>query len=90
VGHFLAQGKSLLVTSHTVKALRVLRDKIPEDIRSLCVSVLDDDSKSREELKFAVNKIVGNLSLGQVSGTLGTVERCRVVRSEKVQELIKY
>ncbi len=87
VGHFLAQGKSVLVTSHTAKALRVLRDKIPEEIRSLCVSVLDDDSKSREELKFAVNKIVGNLSLSQSSGALAVVERCKTARSARVQEL---
>ena len=28
IGHLLAQGKSVLVTAHTTKALRVLRDKV--------------------------------------------------------------
>ncbi len=42
LGHFLAQGKSVLVTSHTKKALSVLKDKISDDIKDLCVSVLDD------------------------------------------------
>jgi len=42
LGHFLAQGKSVLVTSHTKKALSVLKDQVPEAIQNLCVSVLDD------------------------------------------------
>jgi len=42
LGHFLAQGKSVLVTSHTKKALAVLKEKMPDEIKDLCVSVLDD------------------------------------------------
>ena len=87
VGHFLAQGKSVLVTSHTTKALRVLRDKIPEEIRPLCVSVLDDDLKSREELKFAVNRIVGNLSFSQATKRLPKAEECARLRAAKLHEL---
>ena len=37
LGHFLAQGKSVLVTSHTKKALSVLKEKIPDEIgRASC------------------------------------------------------
>ena len=32
LGHFLAQGKNVLITSHTKKALRVLKEKIPKNI----------------------------------------------------------
>jgi very-short-patch-repair endonuclease/DNA polymerase III delta prime subunit len=42
LGHFLAHGKSILVTSQTKKALSVLKSHVPEEIQSLCVSVLDD------------------------------------------------
>ena len=35
-------GKSVLVTSHTKKALAVLKEKLPDEIKDLCVSVLDD------------------------------------------------
>ena len=42
LGHFLAQGKSVLVTSHTKKALAVLKEKVPDEIKDLCVSILDD------------------------------------------------
>lgn len=39
VGHLLAQGKTVLVTSHTAKALTVLREKIAEPLQPLCLSV---------------------------------------------------
>lgn len=45
LGHFLAEGKTVLVTSQTKKALTVLKDKVPASIQNLCVSVLDDSNK---------------------------------------------
>lgn len=62
IGHLLANGKSVLVTSHTTKALRVLRGHVVESLRPLCVSVLDSDLDSREELKAAVQAIGSRLS----------------------------
>jgi len=41
LGHFLSQGQHVLVTSATNKALSVLKDKLPEGIRNLCVSLID-------------------------------------------------
>lgn len=55
VGDLLAQGKSILITSHTSKALSVLRDKISEPIRPLCVSVLDDNRRQLEQSLNAIN-----------------------------------
>jgi len=40
LGHLLSQGKRVLVTAHTPKALRVLRQKIVEPLQPLCISVL--------------------------------------------------
>ena len=48
MGHFLAQGRSVLVTSHTPKALSVLKDKVPPGLRNLCVSVLEDSNVDME------------------------------------------
>lgn len=48
MGHFLAQGKSVLVTSHTKKALSVLKEKIAPGLRNLCVSILDDSNLDME------------------------------------------
>jgi very-short-patch-repair endonuclease len=57
LGHLLAQGKRVLVTAHTPKALRVLREKVVEPLRPLCVSILQNDKQSQEELQVSVKKI---------------------------------
>lgn len=58
LGHLLAEGKRVLVTSHTSKALQVLREKVVEPLQPLCVSVLDE---SRRELEAAVDGITDRL-----------------------------
>lgn len=62
VGHLLAQGKSILITAHTTKALRVLREKVAEQLKPLCVSVLESDTKSQDQLKSSIESIVERLS----------------------------
>lgn len=48
MGHFLAQGKNILVTSHTKKALSVVKEKVVPELQNLCVAVLDDNNKDME------------------------------------------
>lgn len=55
IGHFLAQGKSVLVTSHTPKALEVLKEKIPSEISGLCASLTDDN---RSDMFRSINAIL--------------------------------
>lgn len=85
IGHLLAQGKSVLVTAHTSKALRVLRDKIVEPLRPLCVSVLDNDLESRKQLEEAVNHIVEQLNHGDAKTF---EERAKDLSSQR-RQLIK-
>ena len=70
LGHLLAQGKSVLVTSHTAKALQVLREKVVEPLQPLCVSVLDD-STSRDQMEQSVDAITERLA----SSNADTLER---------------
>ena len=62
VGHLLAQGKTVLVTSHTTKALRMVRQQVVEGLRPLCVSVLERDAESREQLTSSIGTIVSKSS----------------------------
>lgn len=62
VGHLVANGKRVLVTSHTTKALRVLRQHIVEPIRPLAVAVLENDLEGRTQMKEAVIQILAKLS----------------------------
>ena len=62
LGHLLANGKRVLVTAHTPKALRVLRHKVVKSLQPLCLSVLQKDKKSQEELESAVTEIQSRIS----------------------------
>lgn len=62
IGHLLAQGKSILVTSHTAKALTVLRDQLVPELQPLCVSVLQSDAETRKQLEAGVGVIVDRLA----------------------------
>ncbi len=55
IGDLLSRGQSVLVTSQTSKALSVLRDKISEPIRPLCVSISDDNQKQLENSLNTIN-----------------------------------
>src|SRR5258706_9477221 len=74
IGHLLAQGKSVLVTSHTTKALRMVRNHIVPELRPLCVSVLESDLDSRKQLESAVGSIAERLSRAD-AGSLETEAR---------------
>ncbi len=63
VSSLLARGKRVLVTSQTENALKVLRDLIPQEIRSLCVSQLGSDTESKKQLNDSVVEIGNRLAL---------------------------
>ncbi|MHC4447768.1 MAG: AAA domain-containing protein [Planctomycetota bacterium] len=62
IGHLLAQNKSILVTSHTSKALRIVREQVAAPLRSLCVSVFYSDEESNKELEESITGIVNYIS----------------------------
>ena len=78
IGHLLAEGKSVLVTSHTTKALRMVRSQVESKLRSLCVSVLESDLDSRKQLESAVGTIAERLS--QADGKALEIEAERLAR----------
>jgi very-short-patch-repair endonuclease len=87
IGHLLAQGKSVLVTSHTTKALRMVRHHIVTELRPLCVSLLESDLDSRKQLESAVGSIAERLSRAD-AGSLETEARKRETeRSEVLKKL---
>lgn len=48
IGHLLSEGNSVLVTSHTEKALSVLKAKVYRELQSLCLSLLSSSSERKE------------------------------------------
>lgn len=61
IGHFLSEGKTVLVTSEKPKALKVLKEKLPEDLRSLCISVLGDN----RDMEKSIRGLHRNIAKGQ-------------------------
>ncbi|MGH4002936.1 MAG: AAA domain-containing protein [Pseudonocardiaceae bacterium] len=57
ISHLLAQGKRVLVTAHTDRALKEVRAKLPEAIRPLAVSVVGSTREDMSDLRTAVERI---------------------------------
>jgi hypothetical protein len=57
VCHLLANGNRVLITAETGRALKVLKDKLPEEMRPLCVSLLGQGGDAFAELNSAVQSI---------------------------------
>ena len=57
ISHLLAQGKRVLVTAHTDRALKEVRTKLPAAIRPLAVSVVGSTREDMSDLRVAVERI---------------------------------
>lgn len=90
IGHLLAQGKSILVTSHSSKALRVLHKQVVPQLQPLCVSVLEGTGENRQQLKQSVSAIVERLASSSADTLAGQGEaaalRRRALRSSLQQQ----
>jgi very-short-patch-repair endonuclease len=73
LSHLLAQGKRVLVTAHTDRALKEVRDKLPEAIAPLAVSVVGTARSDLADLKVAVERI------SHVAGEYDAVRATRAV-----------
>lgn len=62
LGNFLSQGKTVLVTSATRKALSVLKDKVPDELKDLCVSLIDENNHDLEKSINGITDHVSNLT----------------------------
>jgi very-short-patch-repair endonuclease/cellulose biosynthesis protein BcsQ len=95
IGHLLSQGKSVLVTSHTEKALSVLKEKVYKELQSLCVSVMRGKSQ-RQEMDATLFEIAEKSSqfdkgINQVKTKKLGKERKELIEEyqKKNQELLK-
>lgn len=77
MGHFLAQGKNILVTSYTKKALRVVKEKLAPELQNLCVSILDDNN---QDMESSIEGITEYASMYRASDLRITGERLKVER----------
>ncbi|MBF0202763.1 MAG: AAA family ATPase [Desulfamplus sp.] len=60
--HYLATGRSVLVTSKGEPALSVLQEQIPDELRSLTISLLANEKQGMKQLESAVALLAGLVS----------------------------
>lgn len=84
MGHFLAQGKHVLITSYTQKALSVLKEKLPVEIQDLCVALLDDSKKDMEK---SIQGISSMYSTHTADGMNKEVAVLKQIRKKIIKEL---
>ncbi|MFZ5517660.1 MAG: AAA domain-containing protein [Candidatus Zhuqueibacterota bacterium] len=94
--HFLANGKKILITAYTKRALEVLKEKLPDDFKSLSVNLLSGDSASIQDLETSVNSINDKLSNTNLSDHYKEKDRfekelltLKEKRADKTNELLK-
>lgn len=73
--HLLANGKKLLVTAYTKRALDVLKDKLPDEFKALTVNLLSGDSSSIQDLESSVNSINDELSNTNIDVLRNEIEK---------------
>ncbi|MGW3547011.1 AAA domain-containing protein [Janibacter hoylei] len=95
LSHLLAQGKRVLVTAHTDRALYEVRGKLPELIRPLAVSVIGASRDDMAQLRTAVDTISRNATdhdveqtTQMIDQTLAHVEELRGERQRLNEQLL--
>lgn len=74
--HLLAQGKRVLVTAHTDRALNEVRAKLPADVKPLAVAVMGSSREDMADLKVAVERIASAADEFDEVYASRTIEEC--------------
>jgi DNA polymerase III delta prime subunit len=95
ISHLLAQGKRVLVTAQTDRALREVRDKLPAEIKPLSVGVVGTSREDMSDLKVAVAHIAATATehdpvaaRDRVAACLDAIELLRRERVALHQKLV--
>ncbi len=90
VSDALAHGRRVVVTSHTARALEVLVEKLPEDIRDLCVIMAGEGRGLSAELRRSVDALLNrsnspDWAIERVTDRIKTT-RVQLAKVEKQRE----
>lgn len=84
LGHFLAQGKTVLVTSQTSKALMVLKDKVPKELQPLCVAAMGDN---QADMQRSIDSIIEHTTTCSYASQRRAAEQLKASRHQTLTEL---
>lgn len=86
--HLLASGQRVLVTAENPRALAVLRDKLPNQLRALCVAVLGQGGESFDALSQTIREITERQTRWDEALEERAIERLRE-RLEEVRRKLR-
>ncbi len=87
VCHLLATGNRVLITAQTPRALEVLRNKLPAEIRPLAVSLLGAGADEQQSLEDSVHGIAGRFGQRQVYQYREDAERHAKARQRAEEQI---
>lgn len=82
--HLLATGQRVLITAQTPRALQVLRDKLPQDIRPLCLSILGNDKAAQDNVEDSVRRITDKTAGATIAQLESEIDRAE----KKIDEML--
>ena len=85
--HLMANGKRVLVVAQKEDPLRVLRDGLPEEIRSLCLAVLGRTTDQLVQLQLAARELADRAATLDQAAEARRVERLTRLLEEAEREL---
>jgi very-short-patch-repair endonuclease len=96
ISHLVAQGKRVLVTAQTDRALKEVREKLPESIRPLSVAVVGAAREDMSQLKVAVEQIGAaatehdpEQTRATIDGHLAGIDKLRRQRAQIHHDLLE-
>lgn len=95
ISHLLAQGKRILITAETERALVEIRGKLPEQVKPLAVSVVGTGREEMAELRTAVDTIADKstshdreAALRRINALHQDIDRLRLERASLSASLV--
>lgn len=86
IGHLLSEGKSILVTSYSEKALAVVKEKVVEELQALCISLLSS-TESRKEMERTLDGINEQRSHLDLSYLKTQIHQLQIARDKMIEQL---
>ncbi|MGM0501987.1 MAG: AAA domain-containing protein [Bacillota bacterium] len=91
IAHFMAQGEKVLVTSQKDQALKVLTEMIPQELRSLTMTVFQNDVNRKQRLEEAVtdiSDIVSNQSYAKLKSNVEQLAEQFATTKERLEIVV--
>ncbi|CUU58799.1 AAA domain-containing protein [Parafrankia irregularis] len=86
ISALLAEGRRVLVTSQKGQALRVLQEKLPPELRRLCVSLTEDAESGAGELATSVSALAAQKAVYDAGSQDERIRTARQRRDSAVSE----